>query len=211
KPKAEANPKADGKKRIPVEHSQRTEFRGFTSNGYEPTKAEAKAEKPGVIENEHAEFNATTADVLTGKAGKRIAWCGIIREINVDKKANETRLLVEMKYFDHIVDAHIQLVSIYSAGDFTVTLPGVGYKLKPLSLVRVIGVVTKDEKDVPHVKAEYLRNWDWGHFSFMDYGKDAGNPKWAELRKVSGDDVYSPNPDDQFYEERLGKRPAEKK
>jgi hypothetical protein len=192
--------------RVPVEQSKRTEFRGFGSRLYEPTKAEAKSAEPGVIENEHATFNAAEADVLTGKASKRIAWCGIVREIKIDKKANVTHWLVEMKYFDGIVDVHIQLVSIYSAGDFTVELPGLGYDVKPLSLVRVIGVV---EKGVPHVKAEYVRNWDWGHFSFMDYGKDAGNAKWAELRKVKGSDAYHPNPNDEFYEERLGKRSAE--
>jgi hypothetical protein len=208
--KPTAKPPAGQTKRVLVEQSKRTEFRGFASNLYEPTTAEAKAAEPGVIENEHAVFDATKADVLTGKTGKRIAWFGIVREIAVDKKANATRWLVEMKYFDGIVDAHIQLASIYSAGDFTVSLPGEGYEVKPLSLVRVIGVVEKDEKGVPHVKAEYVRNWDWGHFSFMDYGKEAGNPKWAKLRQVSGDDVYHPNPNDEYYEQRLGKRPEAK-
>lgn len=207
----QTKPEAKASERVPVEHSKRTEFRGFGSNGYEPTDAESKAEQPGVLENEHAEFQAKKADVLTGKSGKRVAWFGIVREITADKKANETTLLVEMKYFDHIVDVHIQLVSIYSAGDFVVTLPGVGYDLKELGLVRVIGVVTKDEKNVPQIKGEYIRHWDWGHFSFMDYGKEAGNPKWAALRKVTGSDVYQPNPDDRFYVERLGKRPAKTK
>lgn len=39
--------------------------------------------------------------------------------------------------------------------------------------------------------AEYVRAWDWGLFTFMDYGTDKTNPKWRALRHLDGPDVYT--------------------
>ena len=52
---------------------------------------------------------------------------------------------------------------------------------------------------------------DWGLFAFMPYGEDKSNPQWVKLRKVKADDmnVYSSSPDQQYYEDRLGKRTSE--
>ena len=71
--------------------------------------------------------------------------------------------------------------------------------------------MSEGREGVPVVSAEYARLWVWGLFTFMDYGPDKTNPKWVKLRKVKGDDVYSPRPTRQFYEEILGKREADKK
>ncbi len=44
----------------------------------------------------------------------------------------------------------------------------------------------------------------------MPYGKDRSNEKWVKLRKIENDlDVYTSNPNDAYYANLLGKRPAE--
>jgi hypothetical protein len=64
---------------------------------------------------------------------------------------------------------------------------------------------------VPEVNAEYVRVWDWGLFTFMDYGVDKTNPKWRALRHVDGPEAYTSTPTPQFYENVLGRRePAAK-
>lgn len=144
---------------------------------------------------------------MTGKVGKPVGWFGIVREKSYDKKRDVTRLLLEMKYFDGLTDLHIQVVSINGAGDFAAELKGKAETIPMLSLVRIYGKVGKEEKEIPEVVPEYVRVWDWGLFTFMDYGTDKSNPKWVKLRKVTGDDVYKPYPNEKFYEDRLGPRP----
>ena len=126
-------------------------------------------------------------------------------------RRSRLRLLVEMKYFDGMTDLHLQVVSLSGAGDFRAVIPGVGHKLKNLALVRVYGKVTGEAEGVPLVSATHLRSWDWGLFAFMPYGEDKSNPQWVKLRKVKADDmnVYSSSPDQQYYEDRLGKRTSE--
>lgn len=144
---------------------------------------------------------------LTGNVDQRVAWFGIVREVKENMEASKTQLVVEMKYFDGLTDMHLQIVSINGAGDFEVTIPGVGHKVKPLSLVRVYGKVAAERDGVPEVSAEFVRAWDWRQFAFMPYGKDRSNPKWVKLRKVEDElDVYTSNPTDVYYEKLLGKR-----
>ena len=83
---------------------------------------------------------------------------------------------------------------------------GTGHKIKRLSLARVYGKVAKQEGNIPQVACDYVRLWDWGLFTFMDYGKDKSNPKWVALRKVKPEDSYSSDPDRDYYEQRLGTR-----
>jgi hypothetical protein len=142
---------------------------------------------------------------LADQAGIYVGWFGIVREATWDEKKGVTSLLIEHKYYDGLTDLHIQVVSINGAGDFTATIPKQA-NIPPLSLVRVYGKVSKDKDGSASVAAEYVRVWDWGFFTFMDYGKDKTNPKWLKLRKLDGEDAYSSRPDDAFYEKRIGTR-----
>jgi hypothetical protein len=171
---------------------------------YAPTKLEAARTK-GWSAGELAS-GGVSARSLPALGGKRVAWFGIVREVTEDREKGKTELLVEMKYFDGLTDTHLQIVSIYGAGDFRAIVPGIDHKIKKLSLVRVCGKVEPKPGDVPTVEADYVRVWYWGLFAFMDYGEDKSNPKWVKLRKNKADDVYSSAPDRSYYEERLGKR-----
>ena len=53
---------------------------------------------------------------LAKQAGEYVGWFGIVRQKTFDAAANETRLTLEHKYFDGLIDAHMQVVSIYGAG-----------------------------------------------------------------------------------------------
>ena len=143
---------------------------------------------------------------LADQVGQYAGWFGIVRQKKRNDNQGVTTLLVEHKYTDGLTDLHIQVVSIYGAGDFTVALPMKADDIPLLSLVRVYGKVSKGDDGMPAVAPEFIRVWDWGLFTFMDYGQDRTNPNWLKLRKVSGEAVYSPRPTQQFYEERLGKR-----
>jgi hypothetical protein len=145
---------------------------------------------------------------LIKQEGKYAGWFAIVREKTWDPNAKKTCLLLEHKYFDGLTDLHIQIASIYGAGDFAASVPGKAEEIPLLSLVRVYGPVSKGQRGgMASVDPEYVRVWKWGLFTFMDYGLDKSNPKWVKLRKVSGSDVYSPRPTKRFYEERLGKQP----
>jgi len=143
---------------------------------------------------------------ITGKKGTYIGWFGIVRSIEESQAANETRLLIEHKYFDGLTDTHIMALSFNGGGDFTAVLSGTGLGIQNLSLVKVYGAVQNETNTTPDIKAEYVRHWDWGKFTFlMAYGKQKGNSKWKELNK-SKDRIYDPFPDQKYYEDRLGKR-----
>jgi hypothetical protein len=190
---------------VRVEHSKslpRPEG-GLATQFYEATdseKAVTKDWKP-------RELAATTDKVLLKDVavGQRVGWFGIVREMREEGAMESTHLLVEMKYFDGLTDTHQQIVSICGGGDFVVVIPGKGYKIRTLELVRVYGTVSKVDGGVPHVAAEYVRCWDWGQFAFMNYGKDKGNEKWAKLRQIDPMDAYDSAPNDRYYEQRLGK------
>ena len=194
---------------VRVEHSKpQPRNRGLGTQKYAPTEAE----KAAIKDWKEAELGSggDRAEKLTGNVGKRIAWFGIVREVQEDKESDSTRLLVEMKYFDGLTDLHLQIVSINGGGDFAATISGVGHKLKPLSLVRVYGKVAGEPDGVPEVAADFVRTWDWKLFAFMPYGKDHSNPKWVKLRKIEDElDVYDSNPRDSYYEKLLGKRSSD--
>jgi hypothetical protein len=191
--------------RLRVEHSKPLpRDRGLGTAFYGMTAAEKEATKEWT--KDELDSGSPEIKSLAGQKKKRVAWFGIIREVSEDKDKKETRLLVEMKYFDGLTDLHQQIVSICGAGDFRLVIPGTGHKLKKLSLVRVYGRVSDEEKGVPTVSADFVRAWDWGLFAFMPYGKDNSNPDWVKLRKVQPEDVYRVTPNSQYYADRLGKR-----
>jgi hypothetical protein len=198
------------KKLIPevrVEHSRPLpRNRGPGTEAYTLTEAEKTATKDW----SPAELSSVGRKGMRRAVDARVAWFGIIRDVKEDQDADTTTLLVEMKYFDGFTDRHLQIVSIYGAGDFTARIPGTGYKLKMLSLVRVYGKVTVEHKGIPEVAADFVRSWNWKLLSFMPYGTDHSNQKWAKLRNIIDDrNVYDSNPNEAYYEKLLGKRPAE--
>lgn len=189
-----------------VEHSKPLPPHGESlgTKAYEPTPAEKAASKDW----KEAELNSGSmgSETLQGPIGRRVAWFGIVRDVAEDDEKHETRLLVEMKFFDGLTDIHQQIVSIFGLGDFRATIPGTGHKIKKLALVRVLGKVTGEEKGLPVVSAEFVRCWDWGLFAFMDYGTDKSNAEWVKLRTVDPNDSYSSDPGPMYYEKLLGKR-----
>lgn len=143
---------------------------------------------------------------ITGKKGKFIGWFGIVRKIEEDQATKTTKVLAEHKYFDGLTDTHIMALSFNGGGDFNALLSGTGLGIKELSLVKVYGVVDSETDSIPEIKTEYVRQWDWGKFTFlMIYGKQQGNAKWQQLNKA-GERIYNPFPDQKYYEDRLGKR-----
>jgi hypothetical protein len=170
--------------------------------GYEPTSEEAKfdARQPDV--GGENSFGAKKADTLLGKKDKLVAWFGILRE-RTAKGATDT-WLIEHKYYDGLNDFHIQLASLFGAGDFTITAADPKAQLQRHALVRVISTVTEEKDGVPHVKPEYIRVWNLGDYTFMDYGVDASNERWVKLRQKMNL-VYSPTPTVEYYEKLLGK------
>jgi hypothetical protein len=143
---------------------------------------------------------------INGKKGKYVGWFGIVRKIEEDAKLKQTRLLVEHKYFDGLTDTHILALSFNGGGDFNCVLSGTGFDIKTLNLVKVYGMVTAEDKSVPTIEADYLRQWEWGRFTFFDlYGEQKGNKEWQKLNKVK-DRIYNPFPDQKYYEDRLGTR-----
>ena len=142
---------------------------------------------------------------ITGKNGVYVGWFGVVREVK--EAQGQTTLLVEHKYFDGMTDMHILALSFNGSGDFTVVIPGVGHKLEPLTLVKVYGVATVPKGGTPQVKAEFVRDWHWGTFTFiMAAGTQRGSEKWRKNNTVELDAIYDPYPDDKYYELRLGKR-----
>lgn len=171
--------------------------------GYVSTALEATfdAKKPDYDVGGDTGFDAKKPGSLLGKSGKLISWFGIVREL--PGKTGGT-FLIEHKHFDGLNDFHIQLASLYGVGDFKVTATDAKGELKRLSLVRVIGTVTGESEGLPMVKADYIRVWHPGDFTFMDYGADATNEKWKKLRQKV-ELIYDPDPDAAYYEKLLGK------
>ncbi len=145
---------------------------------------------------------------LGKQAGEYVRWFGIVRSLNFDATKDQTLLLVEHKYFDGLTDIHLQVVSLYGAGDFQVSLPGkvTVEQIPRLGLICVYGKVTAADSTPPLVVPEYVRVWDWGLFTFMDYGTDKSNVAWTKLRKIQPDKVYDSRVSNGYYEARLGPR-----
>jgi hypothetical protein len=154
-------------------------------------------------EEDHRQAVAYT---LASQAGKYVAWFAIVREASFNNQAQRTELLLEHKYSDDLTDAHLQVVSLYGAGDFRAILTGKPGHIPPLGLVRIYGVLSIGADGLPVIAVDYARVWDWGLFTFMDYGIDKSNPKWVALRHVTSEQIYSSRPNLEYYEQRLGKR-----
>jgi hypothetical protein len=88
---------------------------------------------------------------LIDQADKYVGWFGIVREVSWDDKSKQTRMLIEHKHFDGMTDLHIQVVSIYGAGDFSAIFPDKVENIPLLSLVRVFGKVSKGKDNIPEV------------------------------------------------------------
>jgi hypothetical protein len=191
---------------VHVEHSQPLPRGGpgLGTRAYVPLPDEAQAIK-GWSEEELNSGSPETKS-LHGLVGKRIAWFGIVRQVEEHKLRRETVLDVEMKFSDGLTDLHQQVVSLYGAGDFHVVIPGTGYRIKKLALVRVYGTVERESDGMPVVSPEFVRVWDWKLFAFMPYGTDHSNPNWVKLRKMEESRIYSSHPDVSYYEQILGTR-----
>jgi hypothetical protein len=143
---------------------------------------------------------------IHGKTGAEVAWFGIVRGITRPaENGGDVTLLVEHKYFDGMTDCHIMLVQWTGGGDFTAKLKVDPAAIPALSLARIYGTVTGEKLSVPEVRVDYIRVWPWRTFNFMDLtGNDHTNPRWKKFSKVSGMDVYSPYPRDDYYFNLLG-------
>lgn len=195
---------------VPVEQvlkKPRKDNGGLGTIFYKPSKNE----KPFFekLERTEQQTGGLAGDYDISKKDKTyIGWFGIVRRVEVREAENQTTLLVEHKYFDGLTDSHIQALSFNGSGDFTVVLSGIGYKIEPLTLVKVYGVASiPDDKSKPQVNAEFVRNWHWGTFTFlMASGEQRGSEEWRKLNSVDLDDIYDPYPDEEYYKKRLGKR-----
>lgn len=193
----------------PVEHAQalpNPEPGTLATSVYKPSEKEKDFFSK--LSNEEQTTGSVLHDYsITGKTGTYIGWFGIVRNIEENQAANETKILVEHKYFDGLTDTHIMALSFNGGGDFTANLSGTGLGIKNMSLVKIYGVVKGEINKIPEVEAEYVRHWDWGKFTFlMAYGTQKGNTKWKKINKVKASDIYDPFPDQRYYEDRLGTR-----
>jgi len=195
--------------KTPVENSQslpRPPTGTLGTASYKPTDME-KPFFAKLSEKEQTTGSMFENYSITGKKGTRVGWFGIVRKIDEDAAKQETKLLIEMKYFDGLTDTHIMALSFNGGGDFLATLKGTGLGIKHLSLVKVYGIVERENNSVPEVKADYVRQWDWGQFTFlMVYGEQKGNKEWKKLNKAGEERIYNPFPTQKYYEDRLGPR-----
>jgi len=143
---------------------------------------------------------------LHGKGGTYVSWFGIVRGISPSAAAGEITLLAQHHYFDGTTDCHIMLVAKTGDGDFEATLKIDPAKIPALALVRIYGKVTGDDNGVPQVKVEYVRVWPWLTFTFADQADtDHSNPRWQRFAQVKlGDRIYTPYPDESYYQLVLG-------
>ena len=178
-------------------------FTQYATVGYKTTEIEKdfQKRKPD-LGGGNSSFISKEAGSLLGKKGKLVAWFGVLRELPA--KDGDGTYLIENKYYDGLNDFHIQLASIYGAGDFRMKAEDSRGELKRFALVRVIGTVESEKDGVPLVNAEYIRVWNMGDYTFMGYGVDGSNPRWVKLRQEMKQ-VYTPEPTVEYYEKLLGK------
>ena len=148
---------------------------------------------------------------LAGSAGEYVGWFGVVRGSTWNEAQRRTEFLVQHCHNDGLTDLHIQIVSIHGAGDFRALVTDRAKDIPLLSLICVYGKVSRGQDGVPEVAADYVRVWDWGRFTFMDYGIDKTNPAWRALRQVNARNVYTPRPSQKYYEAVLGKREGPEK
>ena len=171
------------------------------------TPSEAESEFYSRLAAEERETGGFFNDYdITDKKGTYIGWCGIVRNIVEDTVENHSTILIEMKYQDGLSDSHIMVVSFHGAGDFEAKVKCIRLGVPKLALVKVYGIVADEIESVPQVSAEFIRVWDWGLLTFMNYGRQKGNQFWQKVNKIDDNHIYRAFPNKQYYEDRLGQR-----
>ena len=180
---------------------------GLGTKLYAPSEKEQPYFRKLAVEERRTGGSGVDYDIST-KNKVYVGWFGIVRQVDERQDENQTVLLVEHKYFDGFTDAHIQALSFNGSGDFSVTVPGVGHKIDRLSLVKVYGVASSQAaKSKPGIKAEFVRVWHWGTFTFLfASGQQRGSEEWRKLNSVDLDRLYDPYPDEEYYKRRLGEK-----
>jgi len=195
---------AAGQTRVDIEPIRSSDAAGtceYTPNGPE------KAYFNNVSRGETVNGPAGDPYSIHGKAGKYIAWFGIVRGITPPAQTGgDVQLLVEHRFFDGSSDCRIMVVSQTGGGDFSAGLRIDPAMIPPLALVRIYGVVVGEKNHVPQVLAQYMRVWPWHTFTFTQYGPaDQTNPRWAKLSSAaSGGLMYNSSPTEDYYRRVLG-------
>ena len=172
---------------------------------YSPSPAESRFYVR--LAEEERETGGMLSDYdITNKKGTFVGWFGMVRHVTEDSLSAQTTMLIEMKYQDGLSDSHIMVVSCHGAGDFQAKAGGIHLGIRKLSLVKVYGNVVDEVESIPQLSAEFIRVWDWGLFTFMNYGDQKGNTSWQKLNKIDVVHIYSAFPNRQYYEDRLGQR-----
>jgi hypothetical protein len=193
---------AAGQTRVDIEPLRVSDTAGTCD--YTPIAAE-KAYYNNVSGGERVNGPAGDPYTIHGKAGKYIAWFGIVRGITAPAQTGEdTQLLVEHRFFDGLSDCRLMVVSRNGGGDFEADLRVDPAVIPPLALVRIYGVVVGEKNKVPQVLTQYVRVWPWHTFTFTQYGPaDQSNPRWAKFASFGGQ-LYNPSPTEDYYRHLLG-------
>lgn len=147
---------------------------------------------------------------LGGHSERYVGWFGIVRDIQTTLGKRGGTLLVENKYYDDKRHNKLLTVSIHGAGNFKARLTNLEEEIKPLSLVRVYGVVSEDEAKVPVIDASFVRAWQLGEYNFADYGEEHGDLRWRDgVRISSGAKVYQEKLSAEYYIDRLNPTPGQ--
>ncbi len=179
------------------------------TKAYTPTKLEKEATKDWT--EKELESGSPEVETLKGKKDRRIAWFGIVRDIKEDKQKKQTRLLVEMKYFDGMTDTPPPDRLAFRRGRFSSGDSRRGAQPEePLtgpSLWQSDGRSRGRAAGVGRVRSLL----GLGTLCLHALRKRQEQSQWVKLRKVKADDmnVYSSRPDQQYYEDRLGKGESE--
>jgi hypothetical protein len=195
---------AAGQTRVDVEPIRPSDASGTCA--YKPNGVE-KNYLNNVSKGETVNGPAGDPYSIHGKAGKYIAWFGIVRGITPPAQpGGYVQLLVEHRYFDGSSDCRMMEVSQSGGGDFAGMLRVDPAMIPPLALVRIYGVVIRDKDHVPQVLGQYMRVWPWHTFTFMQYGPaDQSNPRWAKLANAGGGGpIYNSSPTEDYYRRVLG-------
>jgi hypothetical protein len=195
---------AAGQTRVDIEPIRSSDASGICD--YQPNGPE-KIYLKNVSKGETVNGAAGDPYTIHGKAGKYIAWFGIVRGITSPAQAGgNVQLLVEHRYFDGSSDCRIMEVSQTGGGDFVAGLRIDPAMIPPLALVRIYGFVLKETDHVPQVRAEYMRVWPWHTFTFTQYGPaDQSNPRWGKLANAGGGGpIYNSSPTEDYYRRVLG-------
>ena len=193
---------AAGQTRIDIEPLRVSDAAGTCD--YTPIAPE-KAYYNNVSKGETVNGPAGDPYSIHGKAGKYIAWFGIVRGITApEKSGGDVQLLVEHRFFDGSSDCRLMVVAQGGGGDFLAGLRTDPAVIPPLALVRIYGVVVGEKNKVPQVLAQYMHVWPWHTFTFTQYGPaDQSNPRWVKFANLAGP-IYNPSPTEDYYRHVLG-------